>query len=257
MRIHHGGPEVRRALLAILCAVSCAHANAQTFHSADSSEDGSISLGELLRVIQFYNASALHCETGTEDGYATGTGAQDCASHDADYAPQNWTISLSELLRNVQLYNTGAYYACGAGEDAFCPGTDPGVEGEGEGAGSNAPVASFFTGTVTGQAPLSVQFLDASSAGSNPITSWAWDFGDSTTSSEQNPTKVYADAGIYTVSLTVTSPVGSDTETRTGLITVEALSPALLASSNPADGEGAWRLPAKPYSRLPHRWIQR
>lgn len=233
----HGGPEVRPVIFVFLGALYSACACAQTFHSADSSDDGSISLSELLRVIQFYNADAFHCETGTEDGYAPDTGNEACAPHDGDYAPQDWSISLSELLRHVQLYNTGAYYACGAGEDSFCPGVDPGLEGEGEGTGNTPPVAQFFAGVVSGQAPLSVQFLDASTAGSSPISSWAWDFGDTTTSTEPNPTKVYADAGTYTVSLTVTSPIGSDTETRAGFVTVEALSPALLASSNPADGE--------------------
>ncbi|MBS4060032.1 MAG: PKD domain-containing protein, partial [Bacteroidetes bacterium] len=35
------------------------------------------------------------------------------------------------------------------------------------------------------------------------ITSWMWNFGDGTTSTVQNPTKVYNSPGTYTVSLTV------------------------------------------------------
>ena len=35
------------------------------------------------------------------------------------------------------------------------------------------------------------------------VTSWAWDFGDGTSSTEQNPVKVYQNAGVYTVKLTV------------------------------------------------------
>ena len=39
-------------------------------------------------------------------------------------------------------------------------------------------------------------------------TAWAWDFGDGTTSTEQNPAHAYAANGKYTVKLTVTSPDG-------------------------------------------------
>ena len=97
-------------------------------HSADTAVPfGSISLSELLRVIQFYNSAGLHCQAGTEDGFAPSSGDTSCAAHDSDYNPQDWTISLSELLRVIQFYNSGAYYACpGQGtEDGFCPGVGP------------------------------------------------------------------------------------------------------------------------------------
>jgi len=93
-------------------------------HTADQNGDGSISLSELLRVIQFYAIGAFHCAADTEDGYAPGANpaAQACTRHSADYAPQDWSISLQELLRVVQLYNAGHYTPSEAGEDGFCPG---------------------------------------------------------------------------------------------------------------------------------------
>lgn len=39
-------------------------------------------------------------------------------------------------------------------------------------------------------------------------TAWAWDFGDGGTSTEQYPTYEYAEAGIYTVCLTITNDAG-------------------------------------------------
>ena len=42
-------------------------------------------------------------------------------------------------------------------------------------------------------------------------TSWAWDFGDGTTSDTMNPHKTYVAAGTYVVSLTVANDGGSDT----------------------------------------------
>jgi PKD repeat protein len=47
----------------------------------------------------------------------------------------------------------------------------------------------------------------------NLPTSWAWDFGDGSTSVEQNPTHVFT-PGTYTVSLTVSNAAGTNTTTQ-------------------------------------------
>jgi PKD repeat protein len=78
-----------------------------------------------------------------------------------------------------------------------------------------APSAVFNADVVSGETPLSVVFTDASS---NSPTSWSWNFGDGSTSTEQSPTHVYASSGVYTVVLTVINPTGSDTETKTNYI---------------------------------------
>ncbi|MCC6142364.1 MAG: hypothetical protein IT368_01020 [Candidatus Hydrogenedentes bacterium] len=102
----------------------------EKIHTADQDASMSITLAELLRVIQFFNSGGYHCaeETATEDGYAPGTGsALGCPFHDSDYEDTpDWQINLSELLRLVQFYNLGAYHWCGdspvGSEDDFCPG---------------------------------------------------------------------------------------------------------------------------------------
>ncbi len=91
-------------------------------HSADQNGDGLISLSELLRVIQFFNSNGLHCQEGTEDGYAPGPGDQGCVHHSSDYNSADWLIGLSELLRLIQFFNSGGYHACEGSEDGFCPG---------------------------------------------------------------------------------------------------------------------------------------
>lgn len=75
-----------------------------------------------------------------------------------------------------------------------------------------APVASFTATPSTGDAPLSVSFVDTSSG--NP-TAWAWDFeSDSNVdSTQQNPTHVYSTPATYTATLTATNGAGSDSET--------------------------------------------
>ncbi len=83
----------------------------------------------------------------------------------------------------------------------------------------SAPVAQFTASTTSGTAPLALNFLNSSTG---TISTYAWTFGDSTTSSSQSPSHVYASAGVYTVSLTVTGPGGSNTKTNTNYITVTA-----------------------------------
>jgi len=80
-------------------------------------------------------------------------------------------------------------------------------------------VADFKANPTEGVAPLTVQFTDLSKG---EITSWFWDFGDGGTSTEQNPVYIYdpREDPKYTVSLTVTGPEGSDTETKVEYISV-------------------------------------
>ena len=82
--------------------------------------------------------------------------------------------------------------------------------------GPPAPTANFTGNPTSGAAPLTVAFTDASTG--SP-TSWSWTFGDSGTSTAQNPSHVYA-AGTFTVSLTATNAAGSDSETKPSYITV-------------------------------------
>ena len=79
------------------------------------------------------------------------------------------------------------------------------------------PVANFSATPTSGTAPLAATFTDTSTG---DITSWSWDFGDGGTSTTQHPNHNYTAAGTYTVSLTVTGPGGSDSITKTNLISV-------------------------------------
>ena len=83
------------------------------------------------------------------------------------------------------------------------------------GPGPTAPNASFTTDTSSGPPPLQVQFTDTSTG---TIESRLWDFKDGTTSTEQNPLHTFQTAGTYDVTLTVTNTVGSDTATRTIIV---------------------------------------
>ncbi len=81
---------------------------------------------------------------------------------------------------------------------------------------STAPLHAEFTAPARNNAERTiVKFKDRSSG---IITARHWDFGDGSTSNEQNPTHVYTDIGSFTVRLTVSGPGGNDTETETAYV---------------------------------------
>jgi|GEM_PF-4525259 len=76
------------------------------------------------------------------------------------------------------------------------------------------PIVSFNTSPSIGCAtPHTVFFTDTSINDSVGTSSWLWDFGDSNTSTVQNPVHNYVAAGDYIVSLTITNADGNDTAT--------------------------------------------
>jgi len=92
-------------------------------HSADADSSGDLSLSEVLRVVQLYNAPRFRCDPDSEDGFGLTEGGADCLHHSADYDPQDWNIGLGELLRVIQLFSVGQYAADPFAEDGFAPGT--------------------------------------------------------------------------------------------------------------------------------------
>ena len=82
------------------------------------------------------------------------------------------------------------------------------------------PIPDFVASVTDGTVPLQVQFYDHSQTGGNPIRAWSWDFGDGTGSTRVNPVKVYTTAGVYTVSLTITTARGNLTRRAESLIRV-------------------------------------
>ena len=75
----------------------------------------------------------------------------------------------------------------------------------------------FSADVTAGPAPLTVRFTDQSAGDPE---SWYWEFGDGSTSIGPNPVHIYEVPGTYTVNLTINTPVGSDTLSRPGYITV-------------------------------------
>lgn len=110
-------------------------------HSADTDRSFTLSLSELLRVIQLYNTrlgttrtGRYQAQAGTVDGFdpdpahAVGETTDLVNFHAAD-TDHDASINLTELLRVIQLYNTragttrtGAYHVAPGTVDGFDPG---------------------------------------------------------------------------------------------------------------------------------------
>jgi gliding motility-associated-like protein len=83
------------------------------------------------------------------------------------------------------------------------------------------PVAALSGDSLAGCGPHCVSFTDLSTVSAGTITQWLWDFGDASTSNQQNPSHCYVFSNLYTVTLTVTTAAGcSSTITMTNYINV-------------------------------------
>lgn len=91
--------------------------------------------------------------------------------------------------------------------------------------------APSTTGSISGTAPLTVNFVGANSSDPDGIVaSYLWDFGDGTTSILANVSKVYQTVGNYTVKLTVTDNSGASA-TATLIVAVGAVPPPTTTKS--------------------------
>jgi glucose/arabinose dehydrogenase len=100
---------------------------------------------------------------------------------------------------------------------------------------SHVPVASASADVTKGVEPLTVHFTSSGShdPDGDPL-SYNWEFGDGTTSTEENPTKTYTEKGVYTARLTV-SAAGDQTPAQP--IVIQVGLPPELTVSTPMEGQ--------------------
>jgi plastocyanin len=91
-------------------------------------------------------------------------------------------------------------------------------------AGAAALSATASATPTSGQAPLLVHFTGSASGGTAPYT-YAWDFGDSASSTDQNPDHSYASDGTFTAALTVHDSAGGSAPASPITITVSTTPP--------------------------------
>ena len=83
-------------------------------------------------------------------------------------------------------------------------------------------IANFSASVFSGTNPLTVSFTDHST--NNP-TNWSWNFGDGRYATGSNPSHTYSSPGIFTVSLTASNSLGTDSVTKVAYITVSTPPP--------------------------------
>ncbi|MBL7784762.1 MAG: PKD domain-containing protein [Chitinophagales bacterium] len=188
-----------------------------------------------------------HCETVIFDN--TSVGANSYQWDYGDGSLLDWTNTTNDMTHT---YDEANFY------QVFIYGYFPNL---------NAPPAECLAAAVrTVEIPLSAdfdyikpclntptEFTDRSQHTDNSnITSWQWDFGDGQTATDQNPSHTYAAEGNYTVNLTVSDGVCSNSISKT--VSVNALpnaafstvgiicenTPATLSLNNPSPTHINW-----------------
>ncbi len=113
---------------------------------------------------------------------------------------------------------------------------------------ASGPAVPDFSGAPTrGLAPLTVQFTDLSSGA---IDAWSWNFGDGIGSISASPNHTFNTPGFYTVSLTVSGPGGTGTETKQSYIEViePGTGPVADFVADPLQGPAPLRVSFSDYS---------
>jgi hypothetical protein len=87
------------------------------------------------------------------------------------------------------------------------------------------PLTCDAGGPYAGEINNPIQFNGFANGGTEPYT-WAWTFGDGGTANVQNPSHIYAAAGVYNVTLIVTD-ANAQTATDTAVATITAPSPKI------------------------------
>jgi PKD repeat protein len=103
---------------------------------------------------------------------------------------------------------------------------------------ANAPPSASFTSNCSG---LTCTFSDRSTDSDGTVTRWSWTFGDGGTSTVRNPSRGYASAGSYMVTLTVTDDDGA-THQRTASVSVAAGSNIVLSVTGRTDATKQYML---------------
>lgn len=103
----------------------------------------------------------------------------------------------------------------------------------------NLPPQALASSSVSsGHAPLAVNFQGSGTDQDGTIVSYSWDFGDSASSTLQNPSHTYSSAGTFTARLTVTD---NDGATASATVQINVLSPNLpptvTVTASPTSGQ--------------------
>nr|WP_321498727.1 PGF-pre-PGF domain-containing protein [uncultured Methanolobus sp.] len=165
---------------------------------------------------------------------------------DNDKLTYSTTSKFGSFYGNVFEWNTtgidaGTYKITFSVSDGYSTDSETIVVTIKNGTNDVCPIVNFTANVTNGKIPLRVMFT----AQSVNATSWKWDFGDGSSSTDKNVEHTYTEAGIYTVSLEAGNNSGKCIETKVDYIIaypriiISFISPS---SSYITDQAGASRL---------------
>ncbi len=99
---------------------------------------------------------------------------------------------------------------------------------------STPPTASFTYSPTSPTDLDTIAFTDTSTDSDGTVVSWAWNFGDRTTSTARNPSHRYANNGTYRVTLTVRDNDGASSAPFSRTIPVANVAPTAAFTFSPA-----------------------
>ncbi len=178
-------------------------------------EASSVCTGDEINVYYTGNATgAASYDWNFDGGTTSGTGA-------GPYSV-SWTTNGSKTI-SLKVYEDG----CESDSSFSTIEVNP------------TPQVDFAVDTIEGCVPAGFSFYDSTLSATADAT-YLWDFGDGSTSTQQNPVYSYSEPGDYTVSLQVMNGVCEDVKTQESLIQVHdnpdadfSLSPTLTSIKNP------------------------
>ncbi len=97
-------------------------------------------------------------------------------------------------------------------------------------------ISSWVAGVNYQSCSPTIQFTDVSTSNVGSIQSWAWNFGDGNTSSQQNPVHTYSGIGTYNVTLVITNISGCAIEFSRPVTIVDSIIISSVLNQPPCNG---------------------
>ncbi len=158
-----------------------------------NSDVGSVCLSNTVETNAYYNSTPFDCDdTDGQNGTIIRSSGSDANHTDLDFQFRQISGPVNRTIPNGKVTEDSPH--------ASWFDTSP----------ENTPPEAGFSYDPNSPTPGEVvQFLDESTDTDGTISSYSWDFGDGTTSTNQDPTHTYDTAGSYTVTLVVTDDRGA------------------------------------------------
>ena len=172
--------------------------------ASDSTQPGYITVG-LMPVAQFDAHYAAYSVVPTLVSFTDTSLGSTPMTYQWDFGDGSTSTNQNPTHSYIQ---RGTYTVTLTVKNAY--GTDTAIKKDCISIGM-APKADFVANPTSGNVPMNIAFTDKSTG---IATTWNWNFGDGTGSTEQNPSHTYWTAGVYTVTLTVSNDYGSSYSTK-------------------------------------------